>query len=283
VKPNFLGIGAVRGGSTWLHEVLKSHPDFYLPSKRKEVQYFTRFYDKGPKFYESFFPEHQILKSGCKWYGEITPGYLRDSMAPERIANLGSVEKLVLTVRNPIDRAFSHYCWHLRVSGTEISFKRFYASSEGKLKSLALDNGMYAKNLKRYLEYFNQDQILILPFEQIVKSPAKIFEQLSSFFQVKNEFRLVNKVNSAIIPKNRKLFGKAHRLAQSLRKHNLDLIPNVIITLGGKKVLSKSVSKSESPVLLPEDREDLACYFKEDVQELEAILGYPLNWPEFHS
>ena len=65
MKPNFIGIGAVRGGSTWLHEVLKNHPKFYLPTKRKEVQFFTKYYDKGEKFYESFFPDSNELEKSA--------------------------------------------------------------------------------------------------------------------------------------------------------------------------------------------------------------------------
>ncbi len=281
MKPNFLGIGAVRGGSTWLHEVLKSHPDFYLPSKRKEVQYFTRFYDKGPKFYESFFPEHQILKSGCKWYGEITPGYLREPQAPRRIAELGTIKKIVMTVRNPIDRAYSHYKWHIQLHNESITFMQFYSNRQGKLRSLAIENGLYAKFLKQYLQHFHREQFLIIPFEEIVERPSAIYSQLKDFFNLEEDFISVRKKNQSVIPKYKKTARYAHLLTQKMRKYNLDFIPNAVIRYGGKNLLGKGESKKNNYRITLEDRENLTSIFYEDVQELKELFSLKLDWKDF--
>lgn len=86
-RPNFLGIGSVRGGSTWLHNILDSHPSILLPQRRKEVQYFTKYFDKGKFWYCSFFKNTSL--NGIKYIGEVTPGYLTHSDAPKRISELG--------------------------------------------------------------------------------------------------------------------------------------------------------------------------------------------------
>ena len=59
--PNFLGIGVPRGGTTWLHELLSSHSEVYMPTQRKEIHYFDRFYDRGSSWYEDFFPSDEAL------------------------------------------------------------------------------------------------------------------------------------------------------------------------------------------------------------------------------
>jgi hypothetical protein len=234
VKPNFLGIGSVRGGSTWLHEVLKTHPQIFVPTQRKEVQYFTRYYHKGPEYYNTFFPDNRIKEGKYKWYGELTPGYLREPQAPERIAALGSVEKLIVTVRNPIDRAFSHYKWHLRVSAIDISFKQFYSSKVAVLRSLAIENGLYYHSLMRYLEFFDKNQILIIPYEKIAKNPDIVYSDLADFLEVKQGFELVKTQNESLAPKNKSLYRVAHKLTTKLRENNLDSIPNTFIKWGEK-------------------------------------------------
>ena len=61
--PTFLGIGVPRGGTTWLHTTLISHPDVYMPTRRKEVRFFDRYYERGLGWYETFFcaPEHPVV------------------------------------------------------------------------------------------------------------------------------------------------------------------------------------------------------------------------------
>ena len=86
--PTFLGIGAARSGSTWLHRLLLSHPDIYVPRQRKELSYFDHDYDRGLAYYEAFFPPAN-QSSVYRAIGEVTPTYLYCAECPERIAALG--------------------------------------------------------------------------------------------------------------------------------------------------------------------------------------------------
>lgn len=269
-NPNFLGIGSVRGGSTWLYELLNSHPDFYFPKKRKEIQYFTRFYDKGENWYRNLFP---TSIDSPRYQGEYTPGYLTAQNAPERINKLNSVEKFILILRNPVDRTYSHYKWHLRVSGQNIDFETFCKNSQ----RLAIENGLYFKYLRRYLDYFNIDQFLILIYEEVTENPIQAIEQISAFFNVNPEFfKVPQRTNISFIPRRRKLFNLAHRVVVFLRKNDLDFIPNIFINFGIKDSFGNA-GEMHLPKLSDSEKMRLYAEYRKDIESLEVLLKRSLG------
>src|SRR4051812_23905676 len=111
--PNFLVIGVEKGGTTWLHAQLKKHPQIFLPDT-KEIHFFNK--------YSSNLIERDYFKLGIGWYldffkpyngqraiGEVTPMYICDSEAPLRIQKTLLSVRLIAILRNPVDRAYSHY------------------------------------------------------------------------------------------------------------------------------------------------------------------------------
>lgn len=149
--PNFLGIGASRSGSTWLDKQLRTHPDIYMPIKRKEVSFFNVYYELGITWYEGFFPGISEA-SAFKAIGEFSPGYLSDESVPERIKeSLGEI-KLLAILRNPADRAYSQ--WKLRVQkrAENRSFEDFVKNDEEPIKL-----GLYGSHIERYHKEFSKD------------------------------------------------------------------------------------------------------------------------------
>ena len=110
--PNFLVIGAQRGGTTLLHRVLDRHPEVYVPQRRKEVHFFDWYYDRGADWYAGFFPCEQADE--YRAVGEVTPDYLFDPHAPGRIRAVLPHCRFVASLRDPIQRAFSWYSFQLR-------------------------------------------------------------------------------------------------------------------------------------------------------------------------
>ena len=268
--PNFLGIGSVRGGSTWLWTIINSHPDFYLPAKRKEIQFFTRFYNKGENWYRSLFLNS---KTAPKFQGEFTPGYLTAHKAPERIKSLESVGKFVLILRNPVRRAYSHFKWHLRVTGKSIDFKTFCKS----VPRLAIENGMYFKYISKYLEHFERNQFLILIYEEATSNPERAIKELGSFFDVDETlFILPGRKNESIIPKYKKLFNLAHKVSQYLRKKDIDFIPNLLIDFGLKKIFGVENNKI-IPQLTLDEKKELYEIYSNDIVNLETLIGRSLD------
>ena len=83
--PTFLGIGVPRGGTTWLHALLETHPEIYMPSRRKEVRFFDAHFEQGTEWYESFFcgPEQRGM---FRAVGEVSPQYIYCEDCPRRMA-----------------------------------------------------------------------------------------------------------------------------------------------------------------------------------------------------
>lgn len=180
-------------------------------------------------------------------------------------------------MRNPVDRSYSHYKWHLRVTGKDISFEDFCT----QFKKFAIENSLYYKYLLQYFRYFNPKCFLILIFEDVINDPQKAFDQLGSFLKVDpNLFSNQSKINESIIPKQRKLFSKIHYLTIFLRQMDLDWIPNLAINLGVKKLFGST--KLTEQTISKEVRLRLYNEFKEDIANLERLTSMDLgHWKVF--
>ena len=131
--PNLLGLGAQRAGTTWLDGVLRGHPDIFLPSRRKEVHFFDRYFQRGVDWYSTYFPRIS-LASDFKWIGEITPAYLYDPSVPARILATLPDCHFIVTLRNPADRAYSQYCYKVRNTADKRTFAEFIDEEQDALE-----------------------------------------------------------------------------------------------------------------------------------------------------
>jgi hypothetical protein len=166
ILPNFLCLGAPKAGTTSLFEILKQHPEIGL-SSFKETHFFDTDinWNKGKKWYsDSYFSTLKTIKR----IGEFTPSYLSKEICAQRIKDtLGDKVKFVVILRNPIDRAFSHYLHTSRDEYEKLSFeealqlepirlKKFLEEEDylSYLRNSYFHQGLYAEMLERYLKYF---------------------------------------------------------------------------------------------------------------------------------
>lgn len=163
--PNFLIIGAEKAATTWLARCLSEHPQAYLPPE-KELFFFSTRYDRGIDWYEGHFRDW----SGETAVGEATPVYLSHPDAARRIdATLPGI-KLIVSLRHPVDRAYSAY-WHNLRHGriaAETDFERAFIADACEIRS----RGDYATHLARYLRWFPRERLLALVYEQIGEDPG---------------------------------------------------------------------------------------------------------------
>lgn len=192
--PNFLGIGAQKSGTTWLHKMLKQHPEIFLPSK-KELMFFdneSNFNKIGIEGYEKYFQGSNNYSA----VGEITPGYLWSSGSclnqykinpfrekiPERIRFfLGNNVKLIVILRNPVDRAISAYFHHLNKGRIKIN--------DNILKETLgiIHMGFYNEHLNHWSNYFNLENFLILTYEWLFEDQSRI-STIFRFLRVDDSF-----------------------------------------------------------------------------------------------
>ena len=271
--PTFVGLGAPRCGSTWLHELLASHPQVYVPTRRKEVRFFTDYYDRGLQWYERFFPsDEQAAK--YRAIGEVTPDYLFCTDCPERIASIGSVDRLLLIVRNPVDRAFSHYGIEVRYRGFRGSFEDFIAQVPS-----GIHEGFYGQAVKNYLRHFNRDQLLVLIFELATTDVSQTRETLAHFLGVAgDEFPRdagTRKVHQTYVPtRARSIYDMSGAIARRLRDWDQDWVRRLARRLRVRRLFGESASL---PPMAEETRQYLIGLYADQIDEFESILQIDLE------
>ncbi|PGZ96167.1 sulfotransferase [Bacillus pseudomycoides] len=199
--PGFLIIGAQKCGTTSLYNYLIQHPQI-IPASCKEIHFFDIYFEKGLDWYRSQFP--LLLECNKKWItGEASPYYVFHPHAPKRIFQIMPKVKLIVLLRNPIDRAYSHYYHQVRMGTEPLSFKEAIEKEETRLKpeimkmledenyhSLPyqyysyLARGRYVEQLKTWMNLFPVEQFLILKSEDFYSNPEMVFHRVLDFLEL---------------------------------------------------------------------------------------------------
>jgi hypothetical protein len=187
--PDFLGLGTQKGGTTSLHQGLCSHEQIYLP-KCKEVHYFDLNYERTSDWYGNHF-QKASTEQLC---GEITPYYLYHPKAPRRINKLLPKAKLIILLRDPVERTISHY-FHARKRGFEhLCPKKAIDAEKSRLKDgnaysmqkhSYVSRSKYLEQLIRYEELFPRRQLLIAKSETLFTNPKAMWEEITDFLEIK--------------------------------------------------------------------------------------------------
>jgi hypothetical protein len=266
--PNVLGLGAQRAGTTWLDGVLRRHPAVYLPTRRKEVHFFDRHYDRGNDWYSGFFPSSSEA-SEYKWIGEITPAYLYNASVPSRISETLKDCRFIVNLRNPADRAYSQYRYDVKNTNDRRSFLEFIDQDKDVLR-----RGLYADQIERYFSLFNREHFLILIFEEFVESPLDATLKISDFLQIDprgfDPSTLKNKANISDQVRFSGTYAKARRVAQWFRHHDLDRIVNAAKKMGGQRWPGAG---NQIPELDPATRGKVLESYRDDIARLEALTA----------
>jgi hypothetical protein len=171
-QPTFLIIGAPKSGTSSLWTHLDEHPDVFM-SRTKEIHFFDRDQNwaRGPDWYRSFFEG----AAGHRATGEATPTYLFEHRAPERMAALLPRARLIAILRDPVERAYSQYL-HTRYYGIERRIFTEVVDEELRAPDWDvwpnyLGFSRYIDQLKRVLEHYPREQLLVLLLDDLRSSP----------------------------------------------------------------------------------------------------------------
>lgn len=196
-SPDFIVIGAQKGGTTSLFHYLNQHPQLNLPSK-KEIHFFTKNYHRGLKFYKTYFP----FKKNGKLSGEATPYYLFHPLIPKRVFKHYPNVKLIVMLRNPVDRAFSHYNMEKKMTKEDRSFEDAIKDELDKFEIINsqvllssrysnehahhsyLSRGLYQEQIVRWLTCFDKSQMLFLKSEDFFRDPQKELNKVFNFLKI---------------------------------------------------------------------------------------------------
>lgn len=221
-NPDFVFLGPQKCGTSSLARYLRNHPNV-LPARKKEIHFFDQNYKKGKTWYKANFPSKpylslysRITKREPIIFGDSTSYYFNCPHLPERISNELPSIKLIIMLRNPVKRTYSHY-YHERNKGFELlpideALKNEKKRIKQELEKIDknpyyysfihhhfsyLDTSHYAKHLKNWFEHFSRDQIMIIQSEMFFKKTANIYKQVLDFLNIPH-----------IIPESFKIYNK---------------------------------------------------------------------------
>lgn len=263
--PNFLIIGAPKAATTWIADGLREHPEVFVPPL-KELRYFCgQNYDKGQDWYEEYFNG----VNGEIAIGEASPSYLGSDAAPHRIRQVIPGARLIVTLRHPVEQAFSFY-WHQLSRGViplNTDFGDFFRTDRPRAS-------YYGAHLSRYLKLFDRERILILLYEEDVeKNPVMGMRKCYDYLGVDADFSpavIANKSNA------RNDVTAIHGVARIARAC-VKALPREIahpLKKAGKSIVRRLPKKRMQRKLDPELKHQLfEQYYSEDTKRLERVSG----------
>lgn len=285
MKPNFFIVGAPKAGTTSLYYYLEEHPDIYM-SPIKETNFFS--YDEIKQqqlFYNEEFitTEQQYLDlfrdaTTEKAIGEASVSYLFYHGVPEKIHAYNPLAKIIIALRNPIDRGFSHYLMDKRLGLVKASFNDVvYKKGLHKAALLYFQQyvslGLYYEQVKRYIEVFGREQVKILYFDDIVNNLPAIIKELYAFLEVNDNYVPdTEKVHNSFENPNN---GFIHLLYT--QKKMRQFIKNAMPAKFQHKLKTAFFSKDDRPVIEPGLKKDLVSLYEEDIYKTSSLLDKDLS------
>ena len=250
--PDFLIIGAQKCGTTFLYQLLVQHP-YVKPAFAKEVHYFDLNYREGDDWYRSYFPL-QVPNNNKYITGESSPYYLFHPHAPRRASAVVPDAKLIALLRNPVDRAYSHYQHQVkRVKGERretLTFEEaidaeerilpgevsrmlqdeYYESVSHRTRSY-LSRGIYIDQLLLWSGFFRREQMLVLKSEDLFNGTTNALERVLDLLEIPHWAP-----GTYSIPNKREYAGVSplmrQRLNQYYKPHNQRLYEYLRVDLG---------------------------------------------------
>lgn len=285
---DFIGIGAPKCGSTWLFNALGQHPGICL-SEPKEVNYFNSV--DFSKELGADVTRNENSTNAIEWYsrhfrhcgpssvsGEFSPTYYCDRDALKRIHRLLPKAKLIACLRNPVDCIYAIYWARRRYRRVE-KHRTFEEAVEADDRYL--NYGYFAKHMTRVLDYFDQRQLKIVFFDDIVERPELTVRSVFDHLGLDPD----PPINLDAIPKNRaresrfvSLEPMMKRFAAFLIEHDQAVLLRRIRNLGVKQAAMRiGTVKSSYPVMSAETRRNLIDVYADDISELGRLTGRDLD------
>ena len=296
ILPNFLIVGASKSGTSSLYHYLKQHPDIFLSEKQKEGRYFSQMKNcfRGPgdtvvettvtkdeEAYKALFEGYGQEKA----VGDISPEYLyfHEQAIPLIKTTLGNDVRIIIILRNPVDRAYSAYTHFKRDKRETLSFEE---ALEKEMEREAQNwlwtwkykhSGFYTAQVKAYLDSFEHVKVFL--YDDLISDQPQVLKNICAFIGVDDDFQFdtTYKYNVSGDPKNQLLYKleTSRGLINALKK----VIPSGLVARVKKNWTGeKQMVKSE---MSQETRSNLVDFFREDIFELQKLIDRDLtNWLE---
>lgn len=272
--PNFIVAGASKAGTEWLRLALREHPDIYMPPGGHTLDFFSRNYDQGLDWYRRQFEGRGDETA----VGEKSSSYIIADDAPPRIAGYNPDVKLIFVLRNPVDRAYSHYCMWLRGGLVSDDVDR-----ELDGHSQLVREGQYHSHLTRFLEHFDREQMHVSLYDDLRADAGTFLSGVFSFLGVDDAFRpsvLEQRYHATKSrPRVQWLYAGAVKTMRAIRRSSRlgDRIVESLRRRGYVDVFHTLNEGKPFPKLSDAARARLADFYRDDVEAMSGLLGRDLS------
>jgi hypothetical protein len=263
---NFALIGPGKSGTTALFNALRRHPEVRL-ARVKETCFFNDHFHRGVDWYHALFPPD----GGQPHVGEVSNTYVFSPAAAARMAAYNPRMRVVTCLRNPVDRAFSHWLFLERNGARFGTLEQALAARQD-----LIDRGMYAKHLAPWLQAFPRDQVLILLFDDFKTDALGTYNRLLSFLGASAVAELDLADGdwlAASAPRFRALSRIVKRGASLARQAGLPGIIQRVKDGPLPRLLYRRFSEADRPSMTDGQRRALAANFIHDASQLSGIVG----------
>lgn len=294
--PNFLVIGAPKSGTTSLYYYLRQHPEVFLPVQ-KELHYFS--YEKlkananGPGDARVLatlcatgeeYAQHYTGAKGERAIGDISPSYLYYGVQGRIKQELGEV-KIIVMLRNPVEKAYSQYMHMVRDQHETLPFYDALMAEETRRSDGWSDiwryaeSSLYADRLRAFMDCFGRENVHVILFDEFTAQPEVVMRRLLGFLGVDESFR----INSDEVY-NRTGEARSRTVANFLNRPNTVKTLIKCITPDAWRIALRlrimDVNTAEKPAMDDRAAIYLRNYFADDVAKLETLLNRRLYWDQ---
>ena len=275
-------VGAPKAGTTSLYHYLNEHPEVFM-SREKETDFFScEELEELSTYYKSKcvpnLEAYNLQFKGAvkeKIFGEGSVSYLYYPKVPLKIKEYNPDSKIIIMLRHPVDRAYSHYLMDYRLGLINVSFEDVMKNGLGSNKVFyqqCIELGLYYNQVKRYLDVFGENNVHFIEYESFKRNTSEEVRNVFKFIDVDSEFSpKMNRVHNRFsIPSNkylRKLYAQVW-----LRKLLAFVFPNRVV-----EKVKRVFFKQEKPHLPSKLRRALLEVYSKDISNLEKLLNLDLS------
>ncbi len=269
IRATFALIGPGKSGTTAMYTLLTRHPQVVM-AKVKETCFFNDHWQRGEAWYHSLFPPTRDARA----VGEVSNTYIFSADAAARMSEYYPAMRAVASLRNPVDRAFSHWLFLRRNAEVSGTFEECLTQRPD-----LLDRGQYARLLDPWFTQLGRDRVLVLVFDDFVATPLPVYNRMLQFIGV-------DAVAQATLDDSDRLAASAPRSTIAARA--VKFAANAVRRAGRPEVIQwvkdspiprllyRTYSREERPTMDPATRQKLNAHFAPDVKKLGALMDRDL-------
>lgn len=264
-----VAVGPPRTGTTWLDAALRTNPQI-TGARRKEVNYFDLFYDRGREWYLRQFAPHESTSTIV----EVSPSYFSNQAVPRRIAADFPDSMVLVSLRDPVDRALSNWAMRRRRNNVSLGFADFVREWPE-----ALQDSRYSAHLPRWIDLFGPDRLKVIITEDLDVDPGPTMADVASWLGVPNRWRLpAEHLNRGAPASHPRMAAAGHHVGSWLRRSRLDGVLSSSVAEQLRHVVLKPRVDLGAPLASPGEVSAVRAELTAEYEFASDVTGRPRLW-----